>query len=258
MTYQLIIVDDEPLARTRLTRLMEAHTEFSVVADFGNGLDCLDWLASNSADVVLLDIQMPGLTGLETAARLRELPNPPVVIFCTAYDEHALDAFGVNAIDYLLKPISKVDLQRALTRAHTWLSSEASTDDASEDTTADQSVADEQPDSPARKHLTARTHMGLQLIPIDDVFYFTADQKYVNVVHMEGETLIDDSLRQLENEFGERFVRVHRGALVSRHRIERLGSVEGSGHQVYLRGLRDGINVSRRHLADVRRIMKSL
>ena len=243
MTYRLIIVDDEPLARTRLQRLLEDQSGFEVVAELESGQACLDWLESQSADAVLLDIQMPGLTGLETAARIQLLEKPPVVIFCTAYDEHALDAFGVKAIDYLLKPVRREDLQRSLSRASEWLqhnSNDATSEDA------------------ARSHLTARTHMGLQLIPIDDVFYFTADQKYVNVVHTEGETLIDDSLRQLEDEFGERFVRVHRSALVARNRIERLGSVEGSGHQVYLRGLRDGVSVSRRHLADVRRVMKSM
>ncbi|MBM95821.1 MAG: DNA-binding response regulator [Oceanospirillaceae bacterium] len=243
MTYRLIIVDDEPLARTRLQRLLEDQSGFEVVAELESGQACLDWLESQSADAVLLDIQMPGLTGLETAARIQLLEKPPVVIFCTAYDEHALDAFGVKAIDYLLKPVRREDLQRSLSRASEWLQHNGN-DATSEDA--------------ARSHLTARTHMGLQLIPIDDVFYFTADQKYVNVVHTEGETLIDDSLRQLEDEFGERFVRVHRSALVARNRIERLGSVEGSGHQVYLRGLRDGVSVSRRHLADVRRVMKSM
>lgn len=243
MTYRLIIVDDEPLARTRLHRLLEEQSEFEVVAELESGQGCLDWLAEQQADAILLDIQMPGLTGLETAARLQLLEHPPLVIFCTAYDEHALDAFGVKAIDYLLKPVRHEELQRSLGRAVEWL----------------QHVQTEKsPDNSVRTHLTARTHMGLQLIPIGDVFYFTADQKYVNVVHTEGETLIDDSLRQLEDEFGNRFVRVHRSALVARDRIERLGSAEGNGHQVFLRGLRDGISVSRRHLADVRRVMKSM
>lgn len=242
MTYRLIIVDDEPLARARLQRLLEGQPDFDVVHELGNGQACLDWLSQHSADAVLLDIQMPGLTGLETAEKIRQLPHPPVVIFCTAYDEHALDAFGVQAIDYLLKPVSRELLQRSLDRAREWL----------------QGNAPDVSDDRARTHLTARTHMGLQMIPIDEVYYFNADQKYVNVVHSEGETLIDDSLRQLEDEFGERFVRVHRSALVARNRIERLGSIEGSGHQVYLRGLREGVSVSRRHLADVRRVMKSM
>ncbi|MFL0808647.1 MAG: LytTR family DNA-binding domain-containing protein [Oceanobacter sp.] len=242
MTYRLIIVDDEPLARTRLQRLLEKHADIEVVQELDNGQACLDWLDQHQADIVLLDIQMPGLTGLETAAQLQQLPNPPVVIFCTAYDEHALDAFGVKAVDYLLKPVSRELLQRSLDRASEWL----------------QHAEPDAEETPSRTHLTARTHMGLQLIPIEEVYYFSADQKYVNVVHSEGETLIDDSLRQLEVEFGERFVRVHRSALVARHRIERLGSLEGSGHQVFLRGLKDGVSVSRRHLADVRRVMKSL
>ena len=245
MTYRLIIVDDEPLARTRLKHLLDKQQTFEVVAELDSGQACLDFLKQQSADAVLLDIQMPGLNGLETAARIQLLERAPLVIFCTAYDEYALDAFGVKAIDYLLKPVRREELQRSLTRVSEWLQHNATTPPT--------------PDAEkTRTHLAARTHMGLQLIPIEDVFYFSADQKYVNVVHAEGETLIDESLRQLEDEFGERFVRVHRSALVARNRIERLGSVEGSGHQVYLRGLRDGVSVSRRHLADVRRVMKSM
>lgn len=247
MSYRLLLVDDEPLARERLKRMLDEHQDFSLVGEQGDGLSALEWLQHHEADVVLLDIQMPGLDGLATAAKIQELPNPPLVIFCTAYDEHALEAFGVNAIDYLLKPVRREDLARALGRASQRL---PELDDLDVVTAADGAAA--------RTHLSARTHQGLVLIPVEEVFYFVADQKYVNVVHSRGETLIDDSLRQLEDEFGPQFVRVHRSALVSRQRIVRLDAQNGGGHKVFLRGLDDGISVSRRHLADVRKVMKSL
>jgi len=191
----------------------------------------------------LLDIQMPGKTGLEVARDMQALEQPPLVVFCTAYDEHALQAFQVNAIDYLMKPIAKDDLSRALQRASEWL---------------DQNPQPVSQTAGARTHISARTHNGMQLIPLAEVLYFLADQKYVNVRHISGETLIDDSLKQLEDEFADKFLRVHRSALVSRARIDRLEAQEEGGHLLYLKGLTDGIAVSRRHLPAVRKAMKAL
>ncbi|MCA6062501.1 LytR/AlgR family response regulator transcription factor [Thalassolituus marinus] len=242
--YRILIVDDEPLARERLKRLLQEHDDFVVAGEAANGDAALSWLRIHDADLVLLDIQMPGRTGLDVASEIATLPQPPLLVFCTAYDEHALQAFAVRAIDYLLKPIRKEDLSRALLRAGEWLGSRSITDVAA-------TVG-------ARTHLSARTHNGLQLIPLDDVFYFIADQKYVNVHHTEGDTLIDDSLKQLEDEFTELFVRVHRSALVARQRIERLEAQPEGGHKVFLRGMEEGVPVSRRHLADVKRVMRGL
>jgi len=249
MAYRTLLVDDEPLARERLARLMEAHSEFDVVGQADSGDQALEWLEQHSVDLLLLDIQMPGLNGLETAAALAQRDSSassPLVVFCTAYDDHALEAFGVDAVDYLLKPIRRDDLARALGRVTERLAVRQS----------------QQPTSlsPAeqRAHLSARTHNGLELIAVDSVMYFLADQKYVNAVHDDGETLIDDSLKQLEEEFGERFVRVHRSALVARDRMLRLETLPEGGNKLYLRGLEEGIKVSRRHLPDVRRLMKSL
>ncbi|WP_369856165.1 LytR/AlgR family response regulator transcription factor [Candidatus Thalassolituus haligoni] len=243
MSYRIALVDDEPLARDRLARLIGEHPDFELVAELESGDAVLEWLVFNGVDVLLLDIQMPGRSGLETAQAVQQHAHPPLVVFCTAFDEHALDAFGVSAIDYLLKPVRPADLQRALDRARERLAGRAQRRIAS---------------LGVRSHLTARTHMGLQLIPVEEVCYFLADQKYVNAIHEQGETLIDDSLRQLEDEFGDRFVRVHRSALVARDRIVRLETLEGGGHFVHLRGLDAGVAVSRRHLPEVRKVMKSL
>ncbi|KZZ42677.1 hypothetical protein A3759_22500, partial [Thalassolituus sp. HI0120] len=209
----------------------------------GDGEAALSWLRQHKCDLVLLDIQMPGKTGLQVAEELQQFEQVPLVVFCTAYDEHALQAFRVKAIDYLMKPIAKDDLRRALQRTAQWL---------------DQLPEEQEDRGGCRTHISARTHTGMQLIPLTDVFYFYADQKYVNVHHTQGETLIDDSLKQLEEEFGAHFLRVHRSALVSLARIERLETLDEGGHQLFLKGLSEGIAVSRRHLPAVRKAMKAL
>ena len=167
MSYRVLVVDDEPLARQRLKRLLEEHKDFACIAEAGDGQAAVDWLSQFRADLVLLDIQMPGLDGLQAAEKIRSLANPPVIVFCTAYDDHALAAFDVDAADYLLKPIRKEDLIRALSRAAERLSRQVA-------------------GPAARTHISARTSQGLVLTPIDDVLFFSADQKYVSMHHDEG------------------------------------------------------------------------
>ena len=243
MSYRILLVDDEPLARERLKRLLQEHGDFEVVAEAGDGEAAMSWLRQYRCDLVLLDIQMPGKTGLQVAEEIQQLEHVPLVVFCTAYDEHALQAFRVKAIDYLMKPIAKDDLSRALQRAVEWL---------------DQNADEAETISGTRTHISARTHNGMQLIPLADIVYFLADQKYVSVHHTGGETLIDESLKHLEDEFSDHFLRVHRSALVSLARIERLEALDEGGHEVYLKGLDEGIAVSRRHLPAVRKAMKAL
>ncbi|GAA6144915.1 MAG: DNA-binding response regulator [Thalassolituus sp.] len=238
MSYRVLVVDDEPLARERLKRLLDEHTDFSCIAEAGDGQAAVDWLAQFHADLVLLDIQMPGLDGLQAAAQISQQNNPPVLVFCTAYDEHALSAFDVNAADYLLKPIRKEDLTRALTRAAERLSRQQA------------AVA-------ARTHISARTAHGLVLTPIDEVAYFSADQKYVSMHHEAGETLIDDSLKQLEEEFSQRFLRIHRSYLVAAHRIYRLETTE-DGVVLWLRDLDTPLPVSRRHVSGVKKYLRGV
>ena len=239
MTYRLMIVDDEPLARERLKRLLQEHADFRIVAEAGDGQAAVDWLKQFEADVVLLDIQMPGMDGLDAAEHFLSLERPPVVIFCTAYDDHALPAFRVNAADYLLKPIRKEELSRALGRAQERLQRQSPSEPVS-----------------TRTHISARTHHGLELIAVEDIRYFTADQKYVSVVHSGGTTLIDESLKQLEEEFGDQFLRTHRSTLVAAHAIERL-ETDDEGTFIHLRNCSEGLPVSRRHLASVRRYLKN-
>lgn len=260
MSIRVLLVDDEPLARQRLARLLVEHENYHIVAEAGNGQAALDWLRQHKADLVLLDIQMPGLTGLEVTEQLMaSLPATaarPAIIFCTAYDEYALDAFKVEAVDYLLKPIRKDDLSKALQKAQRWIEQQPD---------AEQITAIE---NCARTHISARTHQGLQLIPITEIYSFQADQKYITVKYettdaasgesSNGEVLIDEPLKMLEDEFEQHFVRIHRNALVAKDKIDRLETVDSSIHILYLKGVAEGMSVSRRHLPGVRKLMRGL
>lgn len=255
MSFRVLLVDDEPLARQRLARLLAEHEQYQIVAEAGNGQAALDWLRQHKADLVLLDIQMPGLTGLEVAEQLMaSIPAKaarPAIIFCTAYDEYALNAFKVEAVDYLLKPIRKEDLSKALQKAQRWIEQQP---DAEESTKVVSS---------ARTHISARTHHGLQLIPITDIYSFQADQKYISVRYdtaeaAGNEVLIDEPLKMLEDEFEQSFIRIHRNALVAKDKIDRLETVDSSVHLLYLKGLTEGMSVSRRHLPGVRKLMRGL
>jgi len=244
---KVLIVDDEPLARERLYRLVKEIDGFDPVASAENGLEALGFLNNNPIDLVLLDIQMPGLTGMEVAEQCQQMDNPPAIIFCTAYDQHAIDAFKVSAIDYLLKPIGSKALITALNKAKTWIEKMAPA----------ATVQQPEAEPTYRKNISAKTHQGEALIPIDSIYYFHAEQKYTVVYHEEGEVLIDDSLKSLEQEYENVFFRVHRNALIAIDRIERLASTE-EGHKVYLKGLETGISVSRRHAAGLKNLMRSL
>jgi two-component system response regulator AlgR len=250
MSLRVLLVDDEPLARQRLARLLTEHENYQIVAEAGNGHAALDWMRQHKADLVLLDIEMPGLTGLEVAEQLMKgLPDSgpkPAVIFCTAYDDYAFNAFKVDAVDYLLKPIRKDDLNKALQKAQRWIEQQVDAEIEVNNT-----------------NISARTHQGLQLIPITDIVSFQADQKYITVkYHIEDsrtcEVLIDEPLKVLEDEFEQYFVRIHRNALVAKGKIDRLETVESSVHILYLKGLDEGMSVSRRHLPAVRKLMRGL
>ena len=242
---KVLIVDDEPPARDRLRQLLEDMNAHEVVGEAGNGREALDVAARTHPDVVLLDIRMPGMDGIETAHHLNQADPPPAVVFTTAYDEYAIDAFEANAIGYVLKPIRRERLEAALRQAARL------TNDAL-------ASVGEQTGSGARKHLCARLHDELKLIPVEDVLYFVADQKYVSVVHRDGRDLIEDSLKSLATEFEDRFVRVHRAAVVAVAAIDSLKKDEDGRTRVILRGGDDAddLVVSRRHVADVKRRLK--
>lgn len=246
---RVLIVDDEPLARERLKRMVDDMADFQVVGTASNGQEAVDQVEANRPEVVLLDIRMPEMDGLQAAAKLVEQKHPPAVIFCTAYDEYAVEAFDVQALGYLMKPVNKEDLIHALRRATKLNKAQLS---------ALGKRDKDQQEAAARSHISARTHKGLELIPIEDIYYFRADQKYVTVHHQHGEVLIDETLKDLENELAKNFYRIHRNCLVSVGHLEAMERTSQGQHKVRIRGLEDSLDVSRRHVSGLRKLMQSL
>lgn len=241
---RILIADDEPLARERLRRLVDALAGYIVCGEAEDGAAALRAVAEQNPDIVLLDIRMPGMDGLETARHFLSLTEPPAIIFCTAYEEHAVQAFDLQAVGYLLKPVRKDNLLAALGKTVKLNRAQLAALNQTEDA--------------RRSHVSARTHKGIELIAIDDVRYFQADQKYVTVRFGGGEVIVDETLRELEEEFEDMFIRVHRNALVAKHHIE--GLVKDADGQVGVRlnGLDEVISISRRHLPGVRKLIKTL
>ena len=241
---RVVIADDEPLARERLRGLLRETAGVEVVAEAGDGQQALHACAEHAPDLVLLDIAMPGIDGLEAARHLAAFEPRPAVVFCTAYDAHALSAFEAEAIDYLVKPVRPERLAAALERVRTFA---AGRERNGHGTGAE-----------LRTHLCARLRGSLRLIPIDEVHYLHAEEKYVVVHHARGEDLIEESLKSLEEEFGERFVRIHRNCLVARHEIVELRRAPDGHVQAVLRHGKQPLEVSRRCVSGLRETLKHL
>lgn len=242
---RVLIVDDEAPARSRMRDLLADIGDalpVTVAGEAGNGRDALQIAESGEVDVVLLDVRMPGMDGVEVAQHLRGLPEPPAVIFTTAFDSYAIRAFELHAVDYLLKPIRAARLQEALARASRTVLPKAET------------LRELQP--APRSCLSAVERGKVHLIPLAEVLYLRAELKYVTVRTAQREYLIEESLTRLEQEFAAHFVRVHRNCLVARAAIrgfERVGGESGDGPwQVTLAGLDERIPVSRRQQHIVR------
>jgi two-component system, LytTR family, response regulator AlgR len=240
---RVVIVDDEAPARSRMRDLLaecEGAMAVTIAGEAASGRAALDLLSCEAADVVLLDVRMPEMDGIELAQHLMRLDHPPAVVFTTAYDDYAIRAFEVNAVDYLLKPIRLERLKEALVRAN---------------------GVRPRPDAlrnlarAPRTHLSAQERGRIHLIPIAEVIYLKAELKYVSVRTAEREYLIEESLTRLEQEYGERFVRVHRNCLVARAAVrgfERAEMDGESGWEVVLQGVDERIAVSRRQQYVVR------
>lgn len=254
MSLRVLIVDDEAPARRRLSQLLEdiaLDLPTTVVAEAKDGQQALEWLAENEADVALVDIRMPRVDGLQLALHLMQQPQAPAVIFVTAYDQYAVKAFDLAATDYLLKPVKAERLRMALARVQTNPVQALSSARAALDQLAPH----------GRSALRCLERGRVVLIPIVDVIYLRAELKYVTVRTAAGEHLLEESLTQLELEFGERFVRAHRNCLVARdalHGYERDGDdSEGEGRWLLsLRGLEEKIPVSRRQWQQVKSLFK--
>jgi len=239
MTLKVLIVDDEPPARARLRSLLAEIGEVEIVGEATNGEEGLRAAVDLSPDVVLLDVRMPGMDGIEAARHLNALEEPPAVIFTTAYDEYAINAFEAQAVGYLLKPIRQEKLAAALSQAGRLTRPQLL------------KIAAASP-SERRTHIAARHREGLRLIPVEEVQFFFAEQKYTTVRHLKGEDLIEDSLRALEEELGSAFVRIHRNALVSVRFLERIERNADGQYFVRLRGCEAPLQVSRRMAGELR------
>jgi len=254
----ILIVDDEALARQRLLRMVEKIEGFCVIAEADNAEDALVAITQYDPDIVLLDIRMPGRDGLSLAQDIAELEDAPAVIFCTAFDQYALDAFGTNAVGYLLKPVKAEQLLQVLEKAQKLnkIQRDAAQRGVAQRVAAQKSTAPKVENQ--RTHITAKTRRGVELIPLDDVRYFLADHKYVTVYHRSGEHLLDETLKELEEEFGARFVRVHRNSLVSIKHIEALERNAQGQYQVRLANTELRPVISRRHVSDLKELLKMM
>ncbi len=242
----VLIVDDELPARERLQRLVTELPGCTVAGVCSNGADALPLVGKLKPAVVLLDIRMPGMTGIEVARHLGALEHPPAIVFTTAYDEYALEAFESQAVGYLLKPVRSERLAQALKQASRLRPPQLL------------GLGAAAAPLTTRQHVAVRLRDELKLIPVKDIRYFRAEQKYVTVRHTGGEDLIDEPLKQLEEEFARDFVRAHRSILVAIAHVEALERCAGDdGYVLTLRGEAEPVAVSRRQLAELRKRLAS-
>jgi two-component system response regulator AlgR len=244
---KILIVDDELPARQRLVAMLAELGDCQVAGEADNGREAVEKAAALAVDAVLMDIAMPVMDGLEAARHLAHLQPRPAVIFCTAYDEHALAAFEAAAVDYLVKPVRRERLVEALERARRSRLAHAPQPDAAP-----------LPGQRQRSHLAARLRGSLRLIPIEDVHYLQAEEKYVLVHHARGEDLIEESLKSLELEFADRFQRIHRNCLVANDEFLELRRLPDGQVQAILRHGKTPLEVSRRCLPTLRERLKHL
>jgi two-component system response regulator AlgR len=269
---RLLIVDDEPPARERLRQLCAGIPDILVVGEAGNGREALKQAGLLAPEVVLLDVRMPGMDGLEAARELAQLPLPPAIIFVTAYEQHALEAFDTAASAYLLKPVRREKLAAALARAQRPTLAQrlgnATLPEAANALAANTlaantlaanalaSTGSAAPQTPAG-HITVRqqTAHGTQwhLVPLSEVLACVADQKYVTLHTSQGEFLSDYSLRELETAHGAYFLRVHRNALVAPTAVTAATRTADGGLTLTLRHAGLTIEASRRLTPEVLR-----
>ncbi len=243
---KILIVDDEPLARALLRSLMdEIGAPYEVAGEAENGADALQKCAATGADLVLMDIDMPGMDGLTAAARLAESPTPPAVIFTTAYSDHALEAFEGSAVDYLLKPIRLARLRKALEKAHALNRAQI------------QAIAQAREKEQATdRYICASIRGGIRRIPVAEIIYFIADQKYVSAYYQGNEVLLEEPLCSFEERFGEQFIRIHRNALVSSRHLMGIEKNRDGQAVARLHGTHQRLPISRRHLPRIRQWLK--
>lgn len=248
---KILIVDDEPLARARLRELLgdiAVQLPSEVVGEAANGLEALAFLHDQAVDVVLADIRMPRMDGLELAGHLGALLEPPALIFTTAYDNYAVQAFDLNAVDYLLKPVRAQRLLAALQKTRRRLPDAGLLLDLGR-----------QLRGSGRTHLSTHERGRVLLVPVSEILYFRADLKYVTARTVDREYLLDEALTHLEEEFSDRFIRLHRAVLVAKSALAGLEKPLEEDAEAYgwalLRDLDERLPISRRQWAAVKALV---
>lgn len=240
-TLRVLLVDDEPLARARLRTLLGdcPAPQPLVTGEAGDAVAAMAWLSRNACDVVLLDIHMPGADGMQLAQAIQSMPQPPAVVFVTAHAEHAVQAFELDAADYLTKPVRLERLLMSLKKAEQRIS-------------INKATGPEKAENFVLIHDRGRT----ERVPLADIVYLRAELKYVTVRTRQRTLIYDGSLAEFEERHGAHWLRIHRNALVARHAIRALEKhhdpEEGDGWAVRLNGVDEALTVSRRQLAAVR------
>lgn len=237
---KILIVDDEPLARNRLKQHLEKIKGVRIVGQASNGLEGVQLAVKYSPDIVLMDIRMPQMDGLQAAEIISKMTLPPAVIFCTAFDDFALQAFDAQACAYLLKPVKLDDLALAIKRA--------ARKNRAQITHSQQNQ---------RRHLCSRTHQGVELVPVNQIRLLQAEQKYVTAYLASSEAVLSETLKELEEEFPDLFVRIHRNSLVARDAIQGLTFIDGH-LSVTIRDLNLKPTVSRRLESKLRHLLPEL
>jgi two-component system response regulator AlgR len=242
---KILIADDEQPARTRLRYLLQqSGSAVEVVGEASDGDEVLQKCRQLQPDVVLLDIRMPGQNGLQVCKQLSAFSSPPAVILVTAYDEHALQAFDAHAIDYVLKPVHQQRLDAALRKAVVFQSAQQLNTEKNNT------------NNNSRTHLTVKDRDTVYLVPVTEIIYFKAEQKYVVIRTAKLELLSSESLKNLEQEFEGQFMRVHRNSLVAIEYIASLEKLSDGKCFIHFNTISDVIEISRRHLAKARQWLK--
>lgn len=242
MPLRIVIADDEAPARSRMRDLLDdiaTEQPTEIVGLAANGLEVLRLLESVRADVVLADVRMPLVDGVELARRIAALDCPPCVIFTTAYDNYAVEAFELAATDYLVKPVRAERLAEALARVR-------------RDNTGER--------APARQNFSVTERGRIVLVPVAEVLFLRAEMKYVTATTAQRDYLLDESLVHIEQEFADRFLRVHRNCLVALDAVagvERMGEDDGEAHwDIIVRGVGERLPVSRRQWPAVKQALR--
>jgi len=233
----VLIVDDEPLARARLKRLLAIDKSIVIKAEAANGNEALELAKKYNPDLIFLDVDMPGMNGLEVAHKLNRMPLPPAIVFVTAHPEHALDALQLSAAGYLVKPITDQSLSKVL------------------DQLGRLNKAHVQKQQSAK--ISYQVAGVIKSVELDSIFYFNAQEKYTNMVFEGGEAFIEQSLKQLELLYPAQLLRIHRNTLVNKNKLLCLKTQNTGVHTIALVGCKEHLAVSRRELKSVKDILNA-